>query len=61
MTDKRVQPRLDPPHRRGKRTVQVALDAEDYRKFYELVMEAGTSGNEVMRQLIRRAYDTRNT
>lgn len=61
MADKRVQPRLDPPHLRGKRIVQVALDPEDYRKFYELVMEAGTSGNETMRQLIRREYDARNT
>lgn len=41
--------------------MQVALDPEDYRKFYELVMEAGTSGNEVMRQLIRREYDARET
>lgn len=59
MRDRRVEPKLSLPHKRGKRTVQVQLDPEDYRKFYELVMEAGTSGNEVMRELIRRSYGRR--
>ncbi|MBM1831516.1 hypothetical protein JQW92_05525 [Sulfitobacter pseudonitzschiae] len=56
MTDKRKRPKLAPPSIRCGNHITAWLEPEDYRMYYELVMERGTSGAETLRQLVRDAH-----
>lgn len=51
--DGRTVPKLSPPKGRCGRTVSSHLNADDYRRFYELCMERNVSGNELIRLLVR--------
>jgi hypothetical protein len=54
--DKRKRPRARAPNgRRGTYQVQVNLDADDYVRLYELMMQRNVSMQETLRQIIREA------
>ncbi|WP_226560775.1 hypothetical protein [Salipiger thiooxidans] len=55
--DGRQIPKLSPPDgSRAGRCIQVLLEPDDYRKFYEVVMNFGTSGAEAVRLMVRAQY-----
>lgn len=57
MPDKRKRPRIAPPTQTNYNPIATTLDAEDYRKFYEVVLTRGASGAEALRLLIREEYE----
>jgi len=58
MSDGRQTLRAAPPRKRGSKTIQVTLDADDYRKLYDMAAVRATSISNLVRTLIQEKEHT---